>query len=98
MENNADVTPANEVKQEKKCRFPFFRKKWVRVTYYVLLYAFAIAGAAIIGAWAIFKLGLTNNSSTIARNTLHQHLRQHRWHYLTDEMAHTCHTSPDTYW
>ncbi len=68
MENNADVTPANEVKQEKKCRFPFFRKKWVRVTYYVLLYAFAIAGAAIIGAWAIFKLGLTNNSGSVDEN------------------------------
>lgn len=68
MENNTNVTPENEVKQEKKCRFPFFRKKWVRVTYNVLLYAFAIAGAAIIGAWVIFKLGLTNNSGSVDEN------------------------------
>ena len=70
MENNANVSPEKEEKQvtNKKERFAFFKKKWVRVTYNILLYAFAIAGAAIIGAWAIFKLGLTNNSGSVDEN------------------------------
>lgn len=47
---------------------PFFKRKGIRITYFVFLHAFAIAGAAIIGAWAIYKLGLTNNRGAIDQN------------------------------
>lgn len=47
---------------------PFFKRKGIRITYFVFLHAFAIAGAAIIGAWTIYKLGLTNNRGAIDQN------------------------------
>ena len=47
----------------------FFKRKWVRVTYLVLVHLFAIYGAVQIGGLIIFKLGLTNNSGTIDKNS-----------------------------
>jgi hypothetical protein len=47
----------------------FFKRKWVRVTYHVLVHLFAIYGAIQIGGLIIFKLGLTNNSGTIDKNS-----------------------------
>lgn len=34
----------------------------------IIVYLFAIAGFAIIGAWAVFKLGLTKNSGAVDNN------------------------------
>lgn len=39
-----------------------------RKIFNVVVYVFAAAGFAIIGAWAVFKLGLTNNSGAVDEN------------------------------
>ena len=54
--------------EKNTSRKHFFKRKGIRITYFVFLHAFAIAGAAIIGAWAIYKLGLTNNRGAIDQN------------------------------
>ncbi|MBO4741365.1 MAG: hypothetical protein J5605_06945 [Bacteroidales bacterium] len=53
---------------ETETKQPFFKRKWVRRTYFIVVHLFAIAGAAIIGAWGVYQLGLTNNSGTIDKN------------------------------
>ena len=55
-------------KQNRVEKVPFYKRKNVRIAYLVTVHLFAIAGAAIIGAWAIYKLGLTNNRGAIDRN------------------------------
>lgn len=55
-------------KQNRIEKVPFYKRKNVRIAYLVTVHLFAIAGAAIIGAWAIYKLGLTNNRGAIDRN------------------------------
>lgn len=47
---------------------PFYKKKLVRFVYFFFLHIFAIAGAAIIGAWGIYQLGLTNNKGAVDQN------------------------------
>ena len=46
----------------------FYKRKGIRIAYFVLLHAFALAGAAIIGAWGVYQLGLTNNRGAIDQN------------------------------
>ena len=46
----------------------FYKKKFVRFVYFFFLHIFAIAGAAIIGAWGIYQLGLTNNKGAVDQN------------------------------
>lgn len=65
-ENKTGVSASETKKTEKKS---FFKRKWVRVTYLVLVHLFAIYGAIQIGGLVIFKLGLTNNSGTIDKNS-----------------------------
>lgn len=55
-------------KQNRVEKVSFYKRKNVRIAYLVTVHLFAIAGAAIIGAWAIYKLGLTNNRGAIDRN------------------------------
>lgn len=55
-------------KQNRVEKVPFYKRKNVRIAYLVTVHLFAIAGAVIIGAWAIYKLGLTNNRGAIDRN------------------------------
>ncbi len=43
-------------------------KKILKTTYNVLLYCFAVAGVAIIGAWAVYQLGWTKNRGAIDNN------------------------------
>lgn len=40
---------------------------WRRL-FNIVVYLFALAGFGIIGAWAVFKLGLTNNSGAVDNN------------------------------
>ena len=40
---------------------------WRRI-FNVAVYAFALAGFGIIAAWAVFKLGLTNNKGSVDEN------------------------------
>ena len=65
-ENKPGVSASETKKTEKKS---FFKRKWVRRTYLVLVHLFAIYGAIQIGGLIIFKLGLTNNSGTIDKNS-----------------------------
>ena len=65
-ENKTGVS-ASETKKIGKTHF--FKKKWVRRTYLILVHLFAIYGAIQIGGLVIFKLGLTNNSGTIDKNS-----------------------------
>lgn len=65
-ENKPGVSASETKKTEKTS---FFKKKWVRRTYLVLVHLFAIYGAIQIGGLIIFKLGLTNNSGTIDKNS-----------------------------
>ncbi|MCR4965953.1 MAG: hypothetical protein K6A41_09895 [Bacteroidales bacterium] len=44
--------------------------------------AFALAGAAIIGAWGVYKLGLTNNRGAVDENN--RYLADYKQHSLTD--------------
>lgn len=48
---------------KKSVKLPFGRR-----FFNFTVYAFAIAGAGIIGAWLIFKLGLTNNRGGVDEN------------------------------
>ncbi|MBQ0015938.1 MAG: hypothetical protein KBT04_03015 [Bacteroidales bacterium] len=43
-------------------------RRWYLKIYDVLLRLFALAGVAIVGAWGIFQLGLTNNNGSVDRN------------------------------
>ncbi len=54
--------------QNKTEKTPFYKRKNIRMIYFAVVHLFAIAGAGIIGAWAVYKLGLTNNSGAIDRN------------------------------
>ena len=54
--------------QDNVVKVPFYKRKNIRIIYFVIVHLFAVAGAAIIGAWAIYKLGLTNNSGAIDKN------------------------------
>ena len=69
MKETDSTTGAQDIKTQDKGRKPFFKRKWVRRTYLVLVHLFAIYGAVQIGGLVIFKLGLTNNSGTIDKNS-----------------------------
>ena len=43
-------------------------KSFGRLCYNVALYGFALAGLAIIGAWAVYRLGWTKNSGAVDKN------------------------------
>ncbi|MBR1517848.1 MAG: hypothetical protein IJ620_06910, partial [Bacteroidales bacterium] len=43
-------------------------RSWKRKIYDIILYGFALTGVAIIGAWGVFQLGLTNNSGSVDKN------------------------------
>ena len=43
-------------------------KRFFKIIYNVLLYSFAVAGLAIIGAWAVYQLGWTKNRGAIDNN------------------------------
>ncbi len=47
----------------------FINKKPVKIVWRIVLYGFAVFGFAIFSAWSIYKLGLTNNSGMIDRNS-----------------------------
>lgn len=47
----------------------FCQKKPVRILWKIFLYGFAVFGFAIFSAWAIYELGLTNNSGLVDKNT-----------------------------
>ncbi len=65
-ETKSGVQNSNTAAGNKK---PFYKRKWVRVTYLSLLHLFAIYGAIQIVGLVIFKLGLTNNSGTVDKNS-----------------------------
>lgn len=44
-------------------------RRWWRKLFDVVILLFAMAGFAIIGAWGVYKLGLTNNRGAVDRNT-----------------------------
>ncbi len=46
----------------------FLRRPWWRKVADILLVVFAAAGAAIIGAWALYQLGVTNNGGRVDAN------------------------------
>ena len=48
---------------KQSVKLPFWRR-----IFNFLVYAFALAGVGIIGAWLIFKLGLTNNRGGVDEN------------------------------
>jgi len=50
------------------------RRSFWRVLYSMILYSFALFGLGVIGAWAIFQLGLTKDSGSVDKNN----------RYLTD--------------
>ena len=52
----------------KKIWVEFKQRPWWRKVIDILLVLFALAGAAIIGAWGIYQLGLTNNRGAVDKN------------------------------
>ena len=40
----------------------FFTNKWVRISYYFLLYTFAILGAGVFSAWIMFQIGIMSSN------------------------------------
>ena len=44
------------------------RKPWWKICFNVLVYAFALAGLGIIGAWGAYQLGLANNKGAVDEN------------------------------
>lgn len=58
-----------ESKIEKKCLFSLWKSmKWRTRICQIFLHLFAFAGMAILGAWAIYQLGLTNDSGKVDDN------------------------------
>lgn len=47
----------------------FFAKKWVKIPYTILLYAFAIVGFGLTGAYFAIKFKWTNESGSVDRNS-----------------------------
>ena len=45
----------------KQLWFDFKQRPWWRKTIDIVLVLFALAGMAIIGAWGLYQLGVTNN-------------------------------------
>lgn len=55
--------------QEKKSLWGAWRNLKIRTRIFIiLLWLFAAAGAAILGAWGVYKLGLTNNKGAVDEN------------------------------
>ncbi len=52
----------------KQLWIDFKGRPWWRKTIDVLLVLFALAGAAIIGAWAFYQLGFTKNKGQVDKN------------------------------
>lgn len=52
----------------KQLWLDFKQRPWWRKTLDILLLLFAMAGFAIIGAWAFYQLGFTKNKGTIDKN------------------------------
>lgn len=46
----------------------FKERPWWRKVFDILLLLFAMAGAAIIGAWGLYQLGVTNNKGAVDKN------------------------------
>ena len=46
----------------------FWHRPWWRLTIDLLLVLFALAGAAILGAWGLYQLGVTNNRGAVDKN------------------------------
>lgn len=69
MNETTNTTGVSKQKPQTSKKTPFFKRKWVRRTYLIVVHLFAIAGAAIIGAWGVYQLGLTNNSGTVDKNS-----------------------------
>ena len=44
------------------------KRKWGKTIFNILVYAFAIAGFGIIGAWAFYQLGFTKNKGAVDKN------------------------------
>ena len=52
----------------KKIWFEFKQRPTWRKVCDILLVLFALAGAAIIGAWGLYQLGVTNNRGAVDKN------------------------------
>ena len=52
----------------KKLWIDFKQRPWWRKTIDIVLVLFALAGMAIIGAWGLYQLGVTNNKGAIDKN------------------------------
>ncbi|MBP5526951.1 MAG: hypothetical protein J6X79_00695 [Bacteroidales bacterium] len=52
----------------KKLWTEFKQRPWWRKTIDILMVLFALAGAAIIGAWGLYQLGATNNRGAVDKN------------------------------
>ena len=52
----------------KKLWIDFKQRPWWRKAIDILLVIFALAGMAIIGAWGLYQLGVTNNKGAVDKN------------------------------
>ena len=52
----------------KQLWLDFTQRPWWRKTIDIVLVLFALAGMAIIGAWGLYQLGVTNNKGAIDKN------------------------------
>lgn len=52
----------------KQLWLDFAQRPWWRKTLDIFLVLFALAGAAIIGAWGLYQLGVTNNRGAVDKN------------------------------
>ncbi len=69
--------------QERKSLWGAWKTFKIRTRIFIVLtMAFALAGAAIIGAWGVYKLGLTNNRGAVDENN--RYLADYKQHSLTD--------------
>ena len=52
----------------KQLWIEFLQRPWWRKAIDIILVLFALAGMAIIGAWGLYQLGVTNNRGAIDQN------------------------------
>lgn len=79
IQNPQDAIPANKESLWQK------RKKYNRFSrvYLLLMHLFALFGFAMIAAWGLYKLGITNNAGGIDKNN--RYLADYRAKYKQDD-------------
>ena len=75
--DNASQQPTKKVRKKRSLWKSWKRLKGRTKFYLIVLHLFALVGAGILGAWAFFELGFTNNNGGADKNNRYLTESQH---------------------